>query len=342
MELDSNDFIDILIIGGGLSGLTSAYKIKEKDKNLNVVILEATSRLGGQIIENFISSNLVFDYSKKILRILVRIVCGNESKNIKLTEFLSICNSAGGIQNILDLHIKSGLSIKALIGFSSEKLIEKFKYLLNNTQILTNVKVTDIYHYPDYVLVKDSDGKIFNTSVLILAIPWNHLKDINIFPSIPKELSTTNSHLKYFITFYLIEHNDIELLQKDNLCGSFLSLEKPILIFRECKMNKLVAIITYEQNLLLNLPPTTPWNRIIFSSTTAATAYRGCVSGAIQSGYRAAINALLIIRPQNVSWKDLDQIQKARPLKRYAGRFKKLLSKINLFNCGLMAFSILK
>ena len=33
--------IDVLIVGGGISGLTSYHKIKKVDKNLNVKILEA-------------------------------------------------------------------------------------------------------------------------------------------------------------------------------------------------------------------------------------------------------------------------------------------------------------
>lgn len=40
---------DVVIIGGGLSGLVTAYKIKKKAPSLSFRILEATNRFGGQI-----------------------------------------------------------------------------------------------------------------------------------------------------------------------------------------------------------------------------------------------------------------------------------------------------
>lgn len=41
--------IDILIVGAGLSGLTSALKIIQKEPSLRIRILESTNRIGGQL-----------------------------------------------------------------------------------------------------------------------------------------------------------------------------------------------------------------------------------------------------------------------------------------------------
>lgn len=38
-DLDSNDF-DVIIIGGGLTGLTAAYKILKKQSGLSLLIIE--------------------------------------------------------------------------------------------------------------------------------------------------------------------------------------------------------------------------------------------------------------------------------------------------------------
>lgn len=41
--------VDVLIIGGGISGLTTALKLIQKEPTLQVRILEADHRVGGQI-----------------------------------------------------------------------------------------------------------------------------------------------------------------------------------------------------------------------------------------------------------------------------------------------------
>ncbi|MEM7803123.1 MAG: protoporphyrinogen oxidase, partial [Chloroflexota bacterium] len=40
---------DIVIVGGGISGLAAAYRLKKEVPHLSVALLEATSRLGGKI-----------------------------------------------------------------------------------------------------------------------------------------------------------------------------------------------------------------------------------------------------------------------------------------------------
>ncbi|KAK7112509.1 probable flavin-containing monoamine oxidase A [Littorina saxatilis] len=39
---------DVVVIGGGISGLTTAYHLKKRDKNLRILVLEAKDRVGGR------------------------------------------------------------------------------------------------------------------------------------------------------------------------------------------------------------------------------------------------------------------------------------------------------
>ncbi|MCK5512614.1 MAG: FAD-dependent oxidoreductase, partial [Thermodesulfovibrionia bacterium] len=39
----------IAVVGGGLSGLTTAYALLKKNENINIVVLEAESRPGGKV-----------------------------------------------------------------------------------------------------------------------------------------------------------------------------------------------------------------------------------------------------------------------------------------------------
>ncbi|XP_021358768.1 probable flavin-containing monoamine oxidase A [Mizuhopecten yessoensis] len=46
----SGQDVDVVVVGGGLSGLTAAYQIHRKDPSLRVVVLEAKDRVGGRTL----------------------------------------------------------------------------------------------------------------------------------------------------------------------------------------------------------------------------------------------------------------------------------------------------
>ncbi|XP_051162805.1 amine oxidase [flavin-containing]-like isoform X2 [Leptopilina boulardi] len=48
-EQDDNNDFDVIIVGSGLTGLTTAYFLLKKEIGLNVLILEATENIGGKI-----------------------------------------------------------------------------------------------------------------------------------------------------------------------------------------------------------------------------------------------------------------------------------------------------
>lgn len=45
---EENRLYDVVIIGAGISGLTAAYNLKKKFKNIKILILEAKDRVGGR------------------------------------------------------------------------------------------------------------------------------------------------------------------------------------------------------------------------------------------------------------------------------------------------------
>lgn len=56
---DNDSDIDVLIIGAGISGLVTAYKILKKDPSIKVLLIEASNRIGGHICLTHINE---FDY----------------------------------------------------------------------------------------------------------------------------------------------------------------------------------------------------------------------------------------------------------------------------------------
>lgn len=46
----SNDSYDVIVVGAGLSGLVAGHKILSKEPTLKILVLEAATRIGGQIM----------------------------------------------------------------------------------------------------------------------------------------------------------------------------------------------------------------------------------------------------------------------------------------------------
>ena len=46
----ANMEVDVIVVGGGLSGLAAADSLKSHDASLRVLLLEASDRIGGRIL----------------------------------------------------------------------------------------------------------------------------------------------------------------------------------------------------------------------------------------------------------------------------------------------------
>lgn len=260
-----------------------------------------------------------------------------------------------------------------LYEFSSEELLEKIFDLIENVEIITNTEITEISHDKNKITVRDQQSNIFQCSVIILAIPWQDVKKIDFQPEIPFEFQIPLPKNINCLTSFLIEY-DQSYWRKKQYSGSIFS-HNPLIIGYEIKNeiyggiiahnqlteNNLNLIIleklaeyfgrqmlnpskwiekTFIQHQVLNFPKTEPWNHIIWSSTDNATSFRGSLNGAVQCGYRAAIDALLILRPQNVNWQDIVEIQKANAVYKRSNWYQLWISSLNLYNSAFYGLII--
>lgn len=309
-----------------------------------------------------VKKNLYFDSSRVFMKNLIRLVAGVDAKDISFVEFMNIVHSCGSIKALIDLYIDPSQNV---LEFSGEQLLEVLESRLDTITIRRCAKVVEIHHYENYVQVTETEGNMHTSKVLVLAVPCNQIEDIFITPPVPEEWEVPCSGDKYFVTSFRVKYEESHWRRK-GFSGSIYSAEPPIFIHAHnqtaldgyimhgqgdelrvkstvlnCLVDKFGEEMrepfefsqhTYEQTSLLNLPCVTPWNRIVWSSTATATLYRGCLNGAVQSGLRGAMHALLILRPQSISWQDLAEIQRANAVYRYPSHWELIKSTVNVYN----------
>ncbi|XP_064550625.1 probable flavin-containing monoamine oxidase A isoform X2 [Drosophila montana] len=318
-------------------------------------------------MERHICINLFFNLSREFMYQLVHLVTGMPASEINYDEFMALCSTSGGLNVLIDLFLAMPQSVLTL---SSKKLLEILHEKLKYTEILNNVKAVKVEHFKNYVQVTDSHGKKHKAEAVILAIPWDKVNKLQFEPQLPKQYRIpsrrtkksksmiTQYSMRYNKSFWIsqgysgqflnitplvvgYEHNSIEY------CGYMLHTVEEADSVRGTVLDLLAAQFgeemleplhykqeTCELNTAMHKAQIKPWHRVIWSSSAAAaTRDRNLMAGAVESGIRAAINALFVIRPQVVCWRDLQDVQDKN---RYAGPspgyFSGLLSRLNLYN----------
>jgi hypothetical protein len=102
MKLLNNNIYDIIIIGAGISGLYSAYKLLKKNKNLKILILEKNDNkhIGGRM------GNVIFEGTSVVTGAGI----GRKKKDILLQKLLHELNIS--VKEFLSTHIYSKSIIK--------------------------------------------------------------------------------------------------------------------------------------------------------------------------------------------------------------------------------------
>jgi len=144
---------DIIILGGGISGLYSAYKLLEKNENLKILILEKNNYLGGRIktFQKTINGNK-FSFEEGAGRFN-----DNHKLLLQLIDDLGLKNNIINIPSITQFHPSSGYKKSNEIKFIGESpflYIDKvIKYSKNDSKELQQ-KYTFI-EYAKKILGKD-------------------------------------------------------------------------------------------------------------------------------------------------------------------------------------------
>ncbi|XP_022209559.2 uncharacterized protein LOC111065618 isoform X2 [Drosophila obscura] len=328
-------------------------------------------------MERHITRNLFFSKSRNFMRNFVELVSGVHASAVDYDTFMSMCSSCGGLAVLLDFYFNFP---NTFLELSTQKLIESILEKIGYIAITQNVRVVSVKHFRDYVELTDSQGEKYTAQAVILAIPWNKVQQLEFEPPIPKNFCPPpKAKLKpsRLITQFSLSYSKCHWAEA-GFSGNFLS-SKPLVCGHECRQATYCGYMvhspqesasvrqnvldllssqfgdemrnpleyrqsTTELSMARHKPQVTPWHRVIWSSSSAVgTNYRTLMGGAVQSGVRAAVNALFVVRPQVVSWKDMIEVREKNPYESSSTptRLSGLLSRLNLYNVTFYSLFIL-
>ena len=223
---------DVTIIGAGLTGLTIAYLLREKD--ITVTIIEARERLGGRVFTETNSRFAPMDMGAtwftsqhtQLLALLKKLnietfhqIFGNEA----VYEPLSV-----NPYQIVSLPQNSEPSYRIKGGTSH--LINTLSNYINANQIHYNEVVKNISEENDSIIIK-SDNTIFKSNIVISTLPPNLLKNtINITPKLPSVVLNImkNTHTWMGESIKIGLRFESPFWRKNNLSGTIFSNVGPI------------------------------------------------------------------------------------------------------------------
>lgn len=324
-------------------------------------------------MEDFLRSRLFFSKSKKFMRFLVRLVCGVESHEVSVTEFMATCCSCDGLSSIRAVYMNdSDFNYE----FDTHAFLEQLQEKTKNVTIYTECRITQIIQASDSYVLNDASGTNFKTKVVVLAIPWNDVMRIYIYPELPKQLNVPIFPSRYMMSSFLLQYDkpywrlkgcsgsifhdgDLPLVcyevNLSTLYGFVLHTEDNLnLVNRNyiCRtlskilcpdMNTPVAfsIRSFVQASILNIPQLSAHGHIVWGSSCTSTVYRGLLNGAVQGGFRAALNVLSILHPQAVNFEDFKEVKRADAIFEKVGWWTNLTCSMNIKNTSYVILGIL-
>jgi len=189
---------DVIIIGGGLTGLSIAYFLR--DKQIGFKIIEARNRLGGRILTSYKNGNAPLEKGatwlgrkhKSLVSLLQELNLKTFKQELGHTAIYEPISTSP--HQIVQLPPNNDPSFRIVVGTSV--LINTLAGFIKPEQIHTGQMVTNIKDVADGLIVK-TDKLTFKSKIVISTLPPNlFTSTINIDPILPPAFTTIaqNTH----------------------------------------------------------------------------------------------------------------------------------------------------
>ena len=194
---------DVLIIGGGLSGLTTAYQLQKQD--ITVKVLEAQSRLGGRIETIFGQNQTPMEMGATWF--------GKEHRNLHgLLSELSIPFFEQHTEGIAlfetlsfeppqQYFVPSNTHSAFRVQGGTAQIISALQHKIGLENIVVNCKITHIEEQINGIKVSDSAVHSYISKKIILALPPKlAVHTIEFTPELPPTLSEIMQHTQTWMS----------------------------------------------------------------------------------------------------------------------------------------------
>lgn len=184
--------MNVIIVGGGLSGLTLAYLLSKK--NINTTVLEASSRLGGRILTikgtRETPLELGATWFSEMHPNLIRLI-----KELELKKYPQFSKGVSLFQTKSfeppqEFFISESESPSYRIAGGTEMLISKLNEKITPGNIKLNTKVISIIEHENEIIVETANGQKLHANKVIICVPPQLVgSQIHFHPELPNALS---------------------------------------------------------------------------------------------------------------------------------------------------------
>jgi monoamine oxidase len=183
--------VDVIIIGAGLSGLTTAYLFQKH--NISCKIVEAQSRIGGRIDTQFGKLGAPIEmgatwfgvHHEQLIHLL---------KTLNIETFPQHGAGTALFQTLSfgppqQFYVPASDVSSFRIAGGTHNLIQTLYKSIGSDNILLNTTIEKIEDMGDFLTIFTDDGQKFHSRIVVSALPPQLQNNIQFEPTLPKELS---------------------------------------------------------------------------------------------------------------------------------------------------------
>jgi len=182
---------DVIVIGGGLSGLTIAWQLKKR--GLAVKVLEAQDRLGGRIETIYGKQHTPMEMGatwfnaehKNLLALLAELNIGHFEQHTEGVALFETMSFEPPQQYFVPANSQAACRVKG----GTASMIAALQNGIENQHLVLNTRVTEITDEGEQIRITDALQNNFLCKLVIVALPPKLLLETILFsPAIPQQL----------------------------------------------------------------------------------------------------------------------------------------------------------